>query len=80
MAGLRAPRNKAELQVMHSLRERAFYLEKNLPGFEGGDPEFLDPDNHFLGYWEGHDLLGIIRVDLEENGKAVLRKLAVAKS
>jgi GNAT superfamily N-acetyltransferase len=77
MPELTPPRNQAELAALHDLRDTVLFSGRGRSGYDRQHPDDQAPNNHFMGFWQGSELLGTVRVDLLDDERAALRLVAV---
>jgi len=62
---------------MHDLRDAVLFNGRGRSGYDRHHPDDRSAANHFMGFWQGGELLGTLRVDFLGCETAVLRLVAI---
>jgi len=77
MSELRSAKNEQELAALHDLRDAVLFRGRGNNAYNRQHPSDSDPNNHFMGFWDGATLIGTVRIDFIGDQTAIMRLVAI---
>lgn len=75
---LRRPASESEWAVYHEIRRRVLFERRGRgDAYDAHHPDDVRPTNHPFILWCADEALGVIRVDIIDEGVAIFRRVAV---